>query len=284
MLSNLNILEKRRAQDGRFNAAFDGIPLDIRLSIVPTVCGESIVMRLLYGRNTARSLESLGFCEEHLETLKKITALPSGLVLVTGPTGSGKTTTLNALLRLLRRNDIKIISIEDPVEYRTEGITQIQTDEETGMTFAELLKRVLRQDPDVIMIGEIRDSVSAELAVRAALTGHLVFATVHTNDSKEAAVRLCDMGIPPYLVSGTLRYVISQRLIKKTGGGRTPAAEILPFTEELRSLVCSECTASAIGKYMKRNGIKTFYDDAGEKIKAGIITAKAAFEELGEMP
>ena len=187
-------------------------------------------------------------------------------------------------MRVLCRSDIKIISIEDPVEYRTEGITQIQTDEETGMTFPELLKRVLRQDPDVIMIGEIRDSLSAELAVRAALTGHLVFATVHTNDSKEAAVRLCDMGIEPYLAAGTLKYVVSQRLIKKKTGGRTLAAEILPVTEELQTLISSRCTSGMIGNYMKKNGVKTIFDDAEEKIASGIIEKKEAERELGELP
>ena len=284
MLANLNILEKRRAQDGRFTAAFGGVSTDIRLSVVPTVCGESVVMRLLYGRASSLDLESLGFCKDHLETIRKMLLLPSGLVLVTGPTGSGKTTTLNAFLRVLCRSDIKIISIEDPVEYRTEGLTQIQTDEETGMTFAELLKRVLRQDPDVIMIGEIRDPLSAELAVRAALTGHLVFATVHTNDSKEAAVRLCDMGIEPYLAAATLKYVVSQRLIKKKGGGRTLAAEILPVTEELAEMICSRCTSGMIGGYMKKNGIKTIFDDAEDKIASGIIERTEAQKELGELP
>ena len=213
MLSRLNVLEKRRAQDGRLSVqAGASAPADVRLSVVPTVYGESIVMRLLHTEEKILSLDSLGFPEDQLVLIKKLIRQGGGLVLVTGPTGSGKTTTLNAMLSYLRTSEKKIISIEDPVEYRIPGITQIQTDDETGMTFSEILRRVLRQDPDIIMVGEIRDSETAALAVRAALTGHLVLATLHTGAPEEAPVRLTDMGVPEYLVRAVLKAVIGQEL------------------------------------------------------------------------
>lgn len=215
MLSRLNVLEKRRAQDGRFSIQVSSSPpVDVRLSIVPTVYGESIVMRLLHTEEKILSLDKLGFPEKELSLIKQLIQKENGLVLVTGPTGSGKTTTLNAMLSYLRTDEKKIISIEDPVEYRIPSITQIQTDEETGMTFSEILKRVLRQDPDIIMIGEIRDTQTANLAVRAALTGHLVLATLHTRYPDEAFIRLIDMGAAEYLVKAVLKGVIGQELMR----------------------------------------------------------------------
>lgn len=215
MLSRLNVLEKRRAQDGRLSVSISSSsPVDVRLSIVPTVYGESIVMRLLHTEEKILSLDNLGFQSGQLDLIKQTISKESGLVLVTGATGSGKTTTLNAMLSYLRTSEKKIISIEDPVEYRIPGITQIQTDEETGMTFSEILKRVLRQDPDIIMVGEIRDSETAELSVRASLTGHLVLATLHTGTPEEAFIRLVDMGVPGYLVKAVLKAVIGQELVR----------------------------------------------------------------------
>lgn len=216
ILSRLNVLEKRRAQDGRLSIQISSSkPVDVRLSIIPTVYGESIVMRLLHTEKQMLSIDSLGFLPEQMNLIKDMIQKENGLILVTGPTGSGKTTTLNAMLSYLCTSEKKIISIEDPVEYRIQGITQIQTDEETGMTFSEILKRVLRQDPDIIMVGEIRDSETASLAVRASLTGHLVLATLHTGTPDEAYIRLVDMGVAEYLVKAVLRGVIGQELIRE---------------------------------------------------------------------
>lgn len=258
MLSHLNVLEKRRAQDGRFNVVSGGETLDIRLSIVPVLYGESMVLRILHTGEKRLSLEKLGFAEEELALLKEMLAHRAGLILVTGPTGAGKTTTLNAMLQYIQTDEKKIISIEDPVEYRMKGITQIQTEEETGMTFSELLRRVLRQDPDVIMIGEIRDGETAELAVRASLTGHLVLATLHTTRAAETPLRLCDMGVPRYLAASVLKGIVTQQLIPDESGRRRLVAEILAVTEELKALLYKDVTPPAIEEYMKLNNIPDF--------------------------
>ena len=175
-----------------------------------------------------------------------------------GPNGAGKTTTLNAMLQYIQTDEKKIISIEDPVEYRMKGITQIQTEEETGMTFSELLRRVLRQDPDVIMIGEIRDGETAELAVRASLTGHLVLATLHTTRAAETPLRLCDMGVPRYLAASVLKGIVTQQLIPDESGRRRLVAEILAVTEGLKALLYKDVTPPAIEEYMKLNNIPDF--------------------------
>lgn len=258
MLSHLNVLEKRRAQDGRFNVVSGGETLDIRLSIVPVLYGESMVLRILHTGEKRLSLEKLGFAEEELALLKEMLAHRAGLILVTGPTGAGKTTTLNAMLQYIQTDEKKIISIEDPVEYRMKGITQIQTEEETGMTFSELLRRVLRQDPDVIMIGEIRDGETAELAVRASLTGHLVLATLHTTRAAETPLRLCDMGVPRYLAASVLKGIVTQQLIPDESGRRRLVAEILAVTEDLKALLYKDVTPPAIEEYMKLNNIPDF--------------------------
>lgn len=258
MLSHLNVLEKRRAQDGRFNVVSGGETLDIRLSIVPVLYGESMVLRILHTGEKRLSLEKLGFAEKELALLKEMLAHRAGLILVTGPTGAGKTTTLNAMLQYIQTDEKKIISIEDPVEYRMKGITQIQTEEETGMTFSELLRRVLRQDPDVIMIGEIRDGETAELAVRASLTGHLVLATLHTTRAAETPLRLCDMGVPRYLAASVLKGIVTQQLIPDESGRRRLVAEILAVTEELKALLYKDVTPPAIEEYMKLNNIPDF--------------------------
>ena len=258
MLSHLNVLEKRRAQDGRFNVVSGGETLDIRLSIVPVLYGESMVLRILHTGEKRLSLEKLGFEESELAGLKEMLAHRAGLILVTGPTGAGKTTTLNAMLQYIQTDEKKIISIEDPVEYRMKGITQIQTEEETGMTFSELLRRVLRQDPDVIMIGEIRDGETAELAVRASLTGHLVLATLHTTRAAETPLRLCDMGVPRYLAASVLKGIVTQQLIPDESGRRRLVAEILAVTEGLKALLYKDVTPPAIEEYMKLNNIPDF--------------------------
>jgi type II secretory ATPase GspE/PulE/Tfp pilus assembly ATPase PilB-like protein len=215
IMANLNIMERRLPQDGRITVTVGGESVDMRVSIVPIARGESIVLRIFGASDKPLGLEELGFDSERVATIRSFYRIPHGLVLATGPTGSGKTTTLNAMLREIRSDKLKIITIEDPVEYIVEGIAQIQTNEQIHLGFDTILRRVLRQDPNVIMIGEIRDSQTAELAVRAALTGHLVLSTLHTNDSVSAITRLKNMGVEAYLIASTLRGVVAQRLVRK---------------------------------------------------------------------
>lgn len=215
IMSNLNIAEKRLPQDGRVMITIDNKDIDIRVSILPTVFGEKIVMRILNRSNFLAEKESLGFTSEDLKKVDSMIRFPYGIILITGPTGSGKSTTLYTLLNELNTNDKNIVTIEDPVEYVMEGINQVHVNPKAGITFASGLRSILRQDPDVIMIGEIRDSETAEIAIRAAITGHLVFSTLHTNDAHSAVTRLVDMGIQPYLISSALIGSIAQRLVRK---------------------------------------------------------------------
>jgi len=189
--------------------------LDLRVSIIPIVDGESIVLRLFNKKKMPLDLDQLGLNDAELQRLRSMLKITHGLILATGPTGSGKTTSLNAILREIRSEHIKIITIEDPVEYVSEGIDQIQTNERIGLTFDSILRRVLRQDPDVIMVGEIRDTATAELSMRAALTGHLVLSTLHTKDSASVITRLKNMGIEPYLICAVLKGSIAQRLVRR---------------------------------------------------------------------
>jgi len=215
IMANLNIMERRLPQDGRISLHLGGIDLDMRISIVPIAGGESIVLRLFNEKDTLTSLDQLGFSKKDLSTLKELYSLNNGLILFTGPTGSGKTTSLNAIIRMLDAVSSKIITIEDPVENRIPGVSQIQTNEEIGLSFHSLLRRVLRQDPNIIMIGEIRDSETAQLAVRAALTGHLVLSSLHTNDAVSTINRLRNMGTEPYLLGAVLKGAVAQRLVRK---------------------------------------------------------------------
>jgi general secretion pathway protein E/type IV pilus assembly protein PilB len=297
ILANLNVLENRRPQDGHIDVKTDSYSLDVRISTIPTVWGESIVLRLLNRSDSPFSLDSLGFSAEYSACLQNILAVTSGLILVTGPTGSGKTTTLAALLKELDIKSTKIISIEDPVEYRIPGIIQIQVNEELGLGFDALLRRIFRQDPDVIMVGEIRDIETAELAIRAALTGHLVFATLHTNNSIEAVYRLQNMGIPPYMVAAVLKVVIAQRLIRKvcrecmakgcaccshTGYlGRTAVAEFIPVDLKLQDMIAAGAVIEQLRSHLQSMGFKTLYDDAEEKISGGLTTEAEIRRELG---
>ncbi len=215
IMANLNIMERRLPQDGRLTVHLDADVMDVRVSIMPIADGESIVLRLFNKESAPFTLEELGFAEEHLELLQRLSRLPHGLVLATGPTGSGKTTTLNAILRRIDAQSRKIITIEDPIEYILKDIDQIQTNDRIGLTFDSILRRVLRHDPNVIMVGEIRDTETAELAVRASLTGHLVFSTLHTNDSVSTVTRLVNMKVPAYLIAAVLRAAIAQRLVRR---------------------------------------------------------------------
>lgn len=215
IMANLNIAEKRLPQDGRILTTVDDKEFDLRVSVLPTVHGEKIVIRVLNRESFLLSKETLGIVGDDLEKLNRIIKSPYGIILVTGPTGSGKSTTLYTMLNDLNKDNTNIITVEDPVEYLMEGINQVNVNTKAGMTFASGLRSILRQDPDIIMIGEIRDNETAEIAVRAAITGHLVLSTIHTNDAASAVVRLTDMGIEPYLVSTSIAGVISQRLVRK---------------------------------------------------------------------
>jgi len=215
VMAALNVMEKRLPQDGRISVGLDSDRVDLRVSIVPTAEGESIVLRLFNRSGSAFTLPELGFSPEQYSIIQKLIRMPYGLILVTGPTGSGKTTTLNAMLRVISTEKLKVITIEDPVEYLIDGVSQIQTNEHIKLGFDTVLRRVLRQDPDVIMVGEIRDPATAALAVRAAMTGHLVLSTLHTNSSVSAVTRLRNMGVESYLAASVLRGVLAQRLVRK---------------------------------------------------------------------
>jgi len=214
ILSHLNIAEKRLPQDGRIKVRIEDTEVDIRVSVIPMLHGEAVVMRLLRQNSTLRGLSEIGLGPRELECFRRVLDLPHGIVLVTGPTGSGKTSTLYTALNEINDEVRKIITIEDPVEYQLRGVNQIQVSEKAGLTFARGLRSILRHDPDVVLIGEIRDRETAQIAVQASLTGHLVFSTLHTNDAPGSVTRLVDMGVEPYLVASSLEAVLAQRLVR----------------------------------------------------------------------
>ena len=229
LISGLDIAERRLPQDGRVTTRVAGVELDVRVSSIPGVHGESLVLRLLPKERADMSLAKLGMEQDHLAQLHALLQQPNGIILVTGPTGSGKSTTLYSALAAINDRSLKIVTVEDPVEYRMAGITQIQTHAEIGYTFARALRSILRHDPDVIMIGEIRDAETAEIAIQSALTGHLVLATIHTNDAPSAFTRLLEMGIEPFLLATSVRAVLAQRLVRKLS-----AEHAQPYTSEER--------------------------------------------------
>ncbi len=214
ILSHLNIAEKRLPQDGRIKIRLEGSDVDIRVSIIPMLHGEAVVMRLLRQNSSLRGIAELGLDPRELKSFRRVLAMPHGIILVTGPTGSGKTSTLYTALQEINDKETKIITIEDPIEYQLRGVNQIQVSEKAGLTFARGLRSILRHDPDVVLVGEIRDQETAQIAVQASLTGHLVFSTLHTNDAPGALTRLVDMGVEPYLVASSLEAVLAQRLVR----------------------------------------------------------------------
>jgi general secretion pathway protein E len=214
VMAKMNIAEKRLPQDGRFEVKVGDQSIDLRVSTIPTAFGERVVLRLLNKSGSLLELTDLGLSRERLKTIKNLVASPNGIILVTGPTGSGKTTTLYAVLQSINKPNINIITIEDPIEYQIKGISQIQVNPKIDLSFARGLRSIVRQDPDVILVGEIRDHETAEIAVQSALTGHLVFSTLHTNDSASAITRLVDMGVEPFLISSSVLAVAAQRLIR----------------------------------------------------------------------
>lgn len=312
IMGQMDIAEKRIPQDGRVETKINDKEIDMRISTIPTVHGEKIVLRLLDRNNFLFTKSELGFSDKNFESFNKLLQQPYGMILVTGPTGSGKTTTLYAILKELNRIEKNIITIEDPVEYKLEGINQIQINPKAGLTFASGLRSILRQDPDIIMVGEIRDSETAKIAIRAAITGHLVLSTLHTNDSSSSIIRLIDMGVEPYLVSSAVIGVISQRLVKKlcpncriaykasyseklllginpkenitlykskgcnacNNGymGRTAIHEIMIINEELRRLINEEKSSDELRTCAINSGMTTIMDNSAKLVLQGVTS------------
>lgn len=288
IMVGLDIAESRLPQDGRVHFKVEGKDIDLRVSTIPTIHGEKAVLRILDRGHAHLSLDNLGMRERDITTYKSLIAKLHGIILVTGPTGSGKTTTLYASLNQLRSGAINITTIEDPVEYQLPGINQIQVNYKSGLTFGRGLRGILRQDPDIIMVGEIRDEETARIAVQAALTGHLVFSTLHTNDAVSAIIRLLDMGIENYLINASLIGVVAQRLVKvlcphcKKHGckecsfvgfrGRTGIYEILKMNDEIREIARKNQGIIAMAEAAKKSGMQPLFTNGMCKVKEGTTT------------
>lgn len=321
-MAKMDVAERRLPQDGRFAIDLSERRIDLRVSTLPTVAGEKTVIRILDPETAERSLSTLGMRLDVEEGLRHLLQEPHGLLLVTGPTGSGKTTTLYALLREVQREALNIVSIEDPVEYRLPGVVQVQVNVRTGLTFAHGLRAILRQDPDVILIGEIRDEETARIATTAALTGHLVFSTLHTNTAAEAITRLIDMGIEPYLLADALNGVLSQRLVRvlcpyckrpaqvgakpqeagvgsaepqfyEASGcsycrgtgyiGRVGVHEFLPYHENIRRLVLNRQSSKSIENEARKAGMLTLWEDGMMKAQRGLTSLEEVLHVASEI-
>jgi general secretion pathway protein E len=309
LMAKLNIAERRLPQDGRIKIKVVGREVDLRVSTLPTLYGESVVMRLLdRSAGDFYDLRRLGFDNHMLSRMEHFTSLPHGIFLVTGPTGSGKSTTLYSALKRINLPDKKIITIEDPVEYQMDGINQIHVNPQIGLTFASGLRHIVRQDPDVIMVGEIRDRETADVAIRAALTGHLVFSTLHTNDAPSAITRLTDMGVENYLITSSLVAVLAQRLVRVVcshckqpngtvlspegesvltfrGAGcpecngrgyssRMGIFEMMDVNDEVRKLIMNNADASVLTRTARKNGMRNLREDGWRKIQDGVTTVE----------
>ncbi len=282
VMTELDIANRHSPQDGQTTVRVGSHKVDIRLSVIPTVHGERLVMRLLDQGQNKLSLDTLGMTQEMQQELKDTVDRPNGMLLVTGPTGSGKTTTLYSALGMVDRNSRNVMTIEDPVEYRLEGISQMQVNVKRGVTFAAGLRSLLRQDPDVILVGEVRDHETAQLAVQASLTGHLVLATLHTNDAPSAIPRLLDIGIEPFLVTSSLLGVMAQRLVRRlatpeereetgqTYKGRMGVYELMRMNDELRTLTAQRADGVLLMEAAKRAGFKPMIEDAKMKAAKGM--------------
>ena len=286
LMARLNIAERRLPQDGRIKIKTLGREVDLRVSTLPTLYGESVVMRLLdRSAGDFYDLERLGFDQHMLSRMEYYTSLPHGIFLVTGPTGSGKSTTLYSALKRINQNDKKIITIEDPVEYQMDGINQIHVNPQIGLTFAQGLRHIVRQDPDVIMVGEIRDRETADIAIRSALTGHFVYSTLHTNDAPSAITRLTDMGVENYLITSSLVAVLAQRLVRvicaecKVSGG----AAVTPEGETIAVFRGSGCEACFNTGYRGRLGIFELMD-LNDELRASIMRNEDSGKITGIAP
>jgi len=278
ILADMDIAERRAPQDGRIMVAIGPQRRDLRVSTLPTQYGEKVVIRLLDTRSALVGFQDLGLWEEHADLLGELLRTPNGMILVTGPTGSGKTTTLYAALNFLRSRTLNIITVEDPVEYRLEGVNQVQVNEKAGRTFAASLRSILRQDPNVIMVGEIRDSETAEIALRAAQTGHLVLSTLHTRDSVTAIARLLDLGIPPFLIASTLTAVIAQRLVRRLCECR---AEVVATRDYVQAMEMAEISTSPNRMYIAVGC--PLCDQTGYRGRVGIYEMLVFDDQIGEI-
>jgi len=315
IMSSLDIADRLRPQDGRARVAVNGQPIDLRVSTLPAQLGEKVVIRILDSRATVKSLDSLGLNPGEADAIKRLLENHEGILLVTGPTGSGKTTTLYSAINQIKSEGVNIVTVEDPVEYRMQGIVQVQVQEKAGLTFAAALRSILRQDPNVVLVGEIRDKETAQIAVQASLTGHLVLSTLHTNDAANAVTRLVDIGVEPYKIAASLRGVVAQRLMRKlcptckevwmeappdrlrrwipagtplyrAGGcpdcamtgyrGRFSILEILTMNPELERRIAAGEAADRVAEAAKRGGMKSLWDSG----LAHVTRGESTIEEL----
>src|SRR5881398_3553406 len=315
IMSSLDIADRLRPQDGRARVAVNGQPIDLRVSTLPAALGEKVVIRILDSRGTVKTLDSLGLNPDEVESLRRLLENHEGILLVTGPTGSGKTTTLYSCINQIKSEGVNIVTVEDPVEYRMQGIVQVQVQEKAGLTFASALRSILRQDPNVVLVGEIRDRETAQIAVQASLTGHLVLSTLHTNDAANAVTRLVDIGVEAYKIAAALRGVVAQRLMRKlcptckevwmeappdrlkpwipkgtplyraagcpdcamTGyRGRFSIMEVLTVTPEVESRIAAGEPAERIAKAARRGGIKSLWDSG----LAHVLRGESTVDEL----
>jgi type IV pilus assembly protein PilB len=312
IIADLDITKRRIPQDGRVQMTFKSMQIDMRVSTLPTIYGEKVVIRLLNRDDSLLDINKLGFRKENRERFNRLIKKPYGILLATGPTGSGKSTTLFAALSEINSPTKNIVTIEDPVEYQLDGVNQVQANNAAGLTFAKTLRSILRQDPDIVMVGEIRDEETAEIAIRAALTGHLVLSTLHTNDASSALTRLLDMGVPGYLVASTVMGVIAQRLVRKlcpecreayepgieekkflddqsvtklwrpsgkvcdkcTNGykGRVAIHEVLEVDSKMEEMIAEGANEPEIERYARENGMASLLTDGKEKLKEGITS------------
>jgi len=314
ILSKLDIAEKRLPQDGAFFVKLETRPIDIRVSTIPTIYGEKLVLRILDRSVVVLDLFQMGFEPKQLEQMRTMINMPYGLVLLTGPTGSGKTTTLYAILSEIKSPTKNIVTVEDPVEYKLDGVNQVQVKPEIGLTFANALRSFLRQDPDIMLVGEIRDLETAQICIRSALTGHLVLSTLHTNDAPSATTRLMDIGIEPYMVAPSLLMVVAQRLLRKLCPeckeayepnltqmkdikikadliyrpkgcnkcgqlgykGRTSIAEVMLVNSEIRDLITQRAPFQRIKEVARTAGMQTLYESAIKKVEEGVTSLEEA--------
>jgi general secretion pathway protein E len=296
LFASLDISQSRLPQNGRFSKSFNANGYDFRVSTIPTINGESIVLRILDNKNAKITLKEIGFDNTTFEILNKLTKSHQGIILVTGPTGSGKTTTLYSILNTLNTISKKIITIEDPIEYNLTKIQQVNINEDIHLDYSLVLKNILRQDPDIIMIGEIRDEAALKIALQAALTGHLVLATLHTNNAVETITRLEDLNAEPFLISSTLKAVLSQRLVRKicqkcksqgckscnfTGyKSRIVVSELLQCDNQISKYIAKNENIQKIINYAKKNGFKTLEENGMEKVKQGITSLEEFYSQI----
>jgi type II secretory ATPase GspE/PulE/Tfp pilus assembly ATPase PilB-like protein/8-oxo-dGTP pyrophosphatase MutT (NUDIX family) len=295
ILSGLDIADRLRPQDGRARVAINAVAVDLRVSTLPASHGEKVVIRVLDGRSTVLTLEGMGFHADELQRIDQLLQCREGLILVTGPTGSGKTTTLYATLRRLKERGVNIVTVEDPIEYRLPGIVQVQVNEKAGLTFASALRSIMRQDPDVVLIGEIRDRETAEIAIQASLTGHLVLSTLHTNDAPSAVTRLIDIGVASYKIATAVKGVLAQRLVRRLCGacrgvssnlcaecsgtgfhGRLALVEVLVGSLEFEQRVAAGESTERIAEAARADGMRTLW-------KSGVVHASEGRTTLEEV-